>query len=189
MAYLLDVLGSTIISAFVILMIVNFNIQLNTFSSGMLSSSITQGDAVVSGQILEYDLYKIGYKVVSAKIKSADSSSITYYTDLQNTGTVDSVTYYTGNINALSSTTNPNDKPLYRKQNTQSPIKIADVTGFNISYFDSSGTKIAFPSTPQLRSKIRTLNVAIRFEAQEPTDGFYQGVDWERTIRPKNLMN
>ena len=189
MSFLLDILGSTVVGAFVILMLVNFNVQLNTFSSDMLSGNITQGDAIVSGQIIEYDLYKIGYKANGNKITYADSIRITYNTDLQNKGVVDSVTYRIGTTNDLSSTSNPDDRPLLRIQDNQSPIRIAAVSDFKIEYYDSIGTEITTLSSQAKRDEVRTLKISIRFEAPEAIDGYYQGVDWERIIRPKNLLN
>ena len=198
MAYMIDVLGSVIVSSFVILMLVGFNIQMSTFSSDMFSSTLTQGNAVVTGQILEYDLYKIGYRASGQKISFADSTKIIYSTDLENNGSLDSVCYYIGTIENLSSTPNPIDRPLYRSQNGQSPIQIAAISNLKdstnsiipyFSYLDSAGVQIVNPNTVALRKNIRTIKVAMRLQAPEAIEGIYQGVDWERTIRPKNLMN
>lgn len=198
MAYLIDVLGSVIVSSFVILMLVGFNVQMSTFSYDMFSSTLTQGNAVVTGQILEYDLYKIGYRASGQKISFADSTKIIYSTDLENNGSLDSVCYYIGTIENLSSTPNPIDRPLYRSQNGQSPIQIAAISNLKdstnsiipyFSYLDSAGVKIVNPNTVALRKNIRTIKVAMRLQAPEAIEGIYQGVDWERTIRPKNLMN
>lgn len=198
MAYLIDVLGSVIVSSFVILMLVGFNVQMSTFSYDMFSSTLTQGNAVVTGQILEYDLYKIGYRASGQKISFADSTKIIYSTDLENNGSLDSVCYYIGTIENLSSTPNPIDRPLYRSQNGQSPIQIAAISNLKdstnsiipyFSYLDSAGVQIVNPNTVALRKSIRTIKVAMRLQAPEAIEGIYQGVDWERTIRPKNLMN
>ncbi len=198
MAYLIDVLGSVIVSSFVILMLVGFNIQMSTFSYDMFSSTLTQGNAVVTGQILEYDLYKIGYRASGQKISFADSTKVVYSTDLENNGSLDSVCYYIGTIENLSSTPNPIDRPLYRSQNGQSPIQIAAISNLKdstnsiipyFSYLDSAGVQIVNPNTVALRKNIRTIKVAMRLQAPEAIEGIYQGVDWERTIRPKNLMN
>ncbi|NLT51093.1 MAG: hypothetical protein GXX85_09275 [Ignavibacteria bacterium] len=193
MAYLIDVLGSVIVSSFVILMLVGFNVQMSTFSYDMFSSTLTQGNAVVTGQILEYDLYKIGYRASGQKISFADSTKIIYSTDLENNGSLDSVCYYIGTIENLSNTSNPIDRPLYRSQNGQSPIQIAAVSRLEhttyFTYLDSAGVKIPSPNTVDLRKKIRTIKVGMRLQAAEAVEGIYQGVDWERTIRPKNLMN
>lgn len=187
MTYLLDILGSTVIGAFVILMVINFNVQLTTFSTDMLFSTLTQSDAVVGGQIMEYDLYKIGYRIPAGKIEVADSIQLTYLTDLQNNGNTDRITYSVGTIEDMTSSSNPVDRPLLRTQNDQTAIKIADISKFKISYFDSSGTELNSLGNQIERDKIRTIKVDIRFEAPEKMEDYYQGVDWERIIRPKNL--
>ena len=70
MAYLLDILGASVIGGFIFLMIANSNARISNFSDELLISTITHYDAVESTEIIEFDLYKIGYGITGQKIKT-----------------------------------------------------------------------------------------------------------------------
>ena len=64
MASLLDTISATVISGFIILMMVRFNSDINQTSIDMLSAKISQSNAIETSEVIEYDLYKIGYKIM-----------------------------------------------------------------------------------------------------------------------------
>ena len=189
MSYLLDVLGATAIGGFVILLILEINIQMNSANNEMILTTYTQVSAVATSEIIRYDFYKIGYRITGDKIILADSAGLKYKTDIDNNGTEDSVYYYTGTTGDLSTTTNPNDMPLYRLLNNNSPNLMSVASTFNLTYYDSIGTILSYASlnTQANRNKIRSFKVNIMFESNDPIDGIYQGVDFQRIITPKNL--
>ena len=76
MGQLLDILGATIIGGFIFLMIANSNLSISEFSDELLISTVTVSDAVESLEIIEFDLYKIGYAIDGKKIIVADSNQI-----------------------------------------------------------------------------------------------------------------
>lgn len=170
-------------------MLIQLNTTISSLSYETMSSQISQTDAIESGKILEFDLYKIGYKVQTEKIKIADSTTIKFLSDIDNDNTLDSIRYFVGNKYDMSNTPNPNDIPFYRKVNNNQPEMIGAATEFNLAYFDSSGMQLNYGSLSNVagRKKIRSIRTLIRFEAAEPQDSVYQGVDFLRIIRPKNL--
>lgn len=189
MAYLLDILGSTTIAAAIIFMVMQFNARINDSSVELLMSTISQGDALVSAEIMQHDLYKMGLNVSENSILVADSNRIKFLTDLDNDGSTDSIIFVLGSKNDLVNTTNPYDRPIIRKINQDSSYNLLHVSEFNISYFDSIGTEI---STAQLinqsaRNRIKTISLYCRAESPEPIDSIYHGIDWFRNIRPRNL--
>ena len=189
MSYLLDILGSTAISAAVIFMVLQFNNRVSDSSGEILLSTITQRDAITSAEIIEYDLYKMGFNVSGSSIAIADSNTIKFYSDLDNDGSKDSITYYLGSEKDLTSTANPNDKPILRKHNDDNGYNIVNVTDFEISYYDSIGTELtsAQLTNQSARDRIKTISVYLHAESVEPIDTLYQGIDWFRIIRPKNI--
>lgn len=170
-------------------MINKLNTDISVSSYEMQSHQISQTNAIETVKILEFDLYKIGYKVTGEKIKIADSTTITYFTDIDNNDVIDSLKYYIGNESELPSTLNPNDKPFYRKRNNNQAEIIGTVTTFNFEYFDSTGTQLSYNNllNASEREKIRSIRALIGFEANDPYNSVYQGVDFLRIIRPKNL--
>ena len=189
MAYLLDIIGAAILGGIVILMVIGINLQITATSSDTLNNTLTQRDAVVSSQILEYDFYKIGYRISGEKIAIADSSEIKYYTDLDDDGTADTIYYYVGTTAEMSSTMNPNDKPIYRVENNDPPYISSVVTEFRLAYVDSAGKQLSYGSLNNAvqRGRIRGIETSLQFESSHTIDGDYQAVELERSIRPKNL--
>jgi len=55
MMYLLDVLGSTIIGGFLLMMIIQFNMRVTDNAMEMLYSNLSQSEAVLSAQLFEFD--------------------------------------------------------------------------------------------------------------------------------------
>lgn len=156
---LLDIAGSIVVGAFVILIVLNLNDSAveNTYLYGgelTLQENLTE---IV--QLLEYDFRKIGYcsdptqiADPSKSIVSADTSSISFLTDVaepgypRGNGIVDTLTYYLGSTDELASTQNPRDRILYRKVNNGRAIGAnLGLTDFRLKYLDGLGRAIGAP--------------------------------------------
>jgi hypothetical protein len=194
MAALLDVLGSMVTGGIVILMITVLNIKIADSGQEKSMASFTQTNINTSAQIVDYYLYKIGYKVPGVKIASADSSSIKFYTDMNNDGTIDSVHIYLGAVSSMVSTKNPNDRALYLTFNKNSPVIQSVVTRFNLTYFDSAGTKISSAALSLAqRQRVRSIGVFLKMESADPNEVMetgkmiYQAAELNKIVKPKNL--
>ncbi len=137
MAYWLDLIGSYIIAGTIILMIGRLNVYILNSSNENLQSNREQLNLSTSADIIDYDFYKIGYRITGDKIVIADSDKIKFYADIDNNGTGDTLYYYAGDLSELSSTKNPNDKLLYRILNNEIALSATAVTDFKLTYFDS----------------------------------------------------
>jgi hypothetical protein len=188
---LIGTLGATVISGYLILMMIHFNTNVSSANFEILNSNISQEDAIETGKVLEFDLYKIGFKVTGEKIQIADSLEIKYFADFNNDDVIDSIRYYVGNTSELNHTSNPDDRPLYRKVNANPANAIGAATDFNFAYLDSTGSQISYASlsNASVREKIKSLRILVGIEAAEPVNSVYHGVDFFRIIRPKNLIN
>lgn len=189
MATLIDLLGSCAFGALAILLAVKLNIYLATTHQQSTFDVVAQQNCVQLGSIIENDFYKIGYGDKSgASIRTADTSSIKFYTDIDNNGTLDSVQYYTGAMGAGSGQINPHHKLLYRKINTKNPTAMKlGMTNFKLTYYDSAGTKTATVS------KIRAIKVSLDVESDVKSEGaggqdvVYNVVHWQQFIVPKSF--
>jgi len=156
---LLDIAGSIVVGAFVILMVLNLNDAAveNTYNyNGELTLQENLTEVV---QLLEYDFRKIGYCAdpahspePAASIVSADSERISFLTDVstpgapQGDGIPDTLTYTLGSVNELASTQNPRDRILYRRVNAGPAVgSNLGVTAFRLHYFDGLGHPIPLP--------------------------------------------
>lgn len=191
MSYLLDVIGSFAIGAAVLLMIVRFNQSMINSSNESLIYNLAQFNTTQVSQILEYDFFKIGFRVDSEdKFEIAKESEIEFYSDYDDDGNVDTIRYYISNASALSSTVNPNDKFLYRTYNGGEPDIISPVIVFELAYRDSVGnviTPIAKLNSAEQRRKISGVDIHIYIESPFPIDGNYQGTEWKRNFVLKNI--
>ncbi|MFC2084577.1 hypothetical protein ACFLS9_05925 [Bacteroidota bacterium] len=196
MQYLLDILGASIIGMFVIFMIVQFNMQMSEANQELIMNNMSQFSTVTSSEIIEYDFYKIGYRVgTSNKFLVAKSNEVEYFADINNDGSRDSVRYYIGDRQRIyeeiemETSQNPYNRPIYRSVNGGKGELISIVRKFEITYLDSMGVKIPenLLINPSKRREIRGLGVYVLTEASEKTGGIYQGTEWRKTIWPKNV--
>jgi hypothetical protein len=197
MAYLLDIMGSTIIAGMVISILLAVNISNTSSSSVIMFSTIEQQKITDVAELVQYDFFKIGYRVSGEKISIADSNEIKFYSDIADSSTIDSVHYYIGNTSDLYYTTNPNDKPLYRQRDgvlhtTGTPIHLLNeipVVDFHLSYYDSIGNMLDYSALTNsvTRELIKSIKVEIKVESDEMYAEEYRASEWKKKISPKNL--
>lgn len=189
MASWLDIIGSFIIGAVIILLLANLNLFISSSAADNLAVNIAQLNLKTTGEILENDFYKLGYRVPSDAIAEADSDKIKFFGDINNDSNIDTVYYYLGPTSEMASSQNPNDKILYRVINNETPIKANVVSNFKLTYYDSTGSAKSYGSLNSAvqRNKIKVIKIYLKIESQEPVDGAYQAAEWLRKITPKNL--
>lgn len=188
MGYLLDIVGSFIIAGMVIMILLAVNINNSASSSVILFTTLEQQNVNAVSELIEYDFYKIGYRISDEKIAIADSNEIKFYTDIDNNEFADSIHYYLGKTTDLSYTSNPSDKPLYRNRN-DSLLTEMSVVDFNLSYFDSIGNTLnyALLTSSAGRELISSIKIKIKVESDEKYDDHYRASEWKKKISPKNL--
>lgn len=188
---LLDIAGSIVIGAFVILMVLNLNGAAveNTYTYGgelTLQENLTE---LVS--LLEYDFRKVGYcsnpataPDPSKSIIAADSESITFITDVaelgypRGDGIPDTLTYIAGPIDELASTQNPRDRVLYRKVNNEVPVgSNLGMTVFRLHYFDGLGKLIPTPVAVPGQIQAIQIDVAVENVMAYDKQGFAETAD------------
>lgn len=155
---LLDVLGSIVIGGLMLLMINSANQRINDKSTNNHSDLLVQQNMVSIIELLEYDFGRIGYcenpdsmLKPNKMIISADSTSITFWTDLavsynnfRGDGTKDKLVYELGPL--VNETPNPSDRYLYRYiyGQTKDDANLG-VTQFKLTYFDRLGNLLNYP--------------------------------------------
>lgn len=188
MSDLIELLGSIVIGAYIVLIILALNMRMNTSATEFYQDTFNQRSVITAADILDYDFYKIGYKASSAKIVQADSSTIKYASDYDNNGTMDTISYYLSSTSAMSSTKNPRDKLLFRKVN-QTVNTASVVTRFYIQYYDSLLNKFSYASLTNAtnRANIRTIRILVKSELADSINTTYSPVEWRKEYRPRNL--
>jgi lipopolysaccharide export LptBFGC system permease protein LptF len=196
MSYLLDIVGSMIIAAMVVMILLAVNINTTASSSIILFTTIEQKKITDVSELIQYDFFKIGYLIPDEKISVADSNEIKFYTDIDNNSSIDTIHYYVGHTSDLSYTSNPNDKPLYRQRNyvdsTNTPIELLTeipVVDFNLSYYDSLGNSLDYSALTNsaVRDLIKSIKIKITVESDELYADEYRASEWKKKISPKNI--
>jgi hypothetical protein len=159
---MLDFISSIIIGGFLMFMVMRLDAQAREASSVDNMNLMVQENMTSIVQMLQTDLERIGYcrnpddpriSNPSDALRYAGPTRVVFYTDTQYNGNLDSVYYWLGPTSELADTPNPRDCFLYRRVNTDTPIKMnLGVTQFSFIYFDALGNRlvgnpIAVPQT------------------------------------------
>jgi len=198
MAVALDMIGSTILASLVILMGLELNSNLVNGSDSYRADVVVQESLVSIVQAFEYDLRKMGYNVAdpTTVVLRADSDYISFLTDLEDNGVIDTVDWYIGRF--ITSSPNPNDRILFRRTGMpgmgSSLVGSAPgVTLFGLRYLDQNGV----PTT--LTSKIWIIETSLRVESpwkvqdagvlnQKYSNWSYSAAFWRQTrLAGRNL--
>ncbi len=185
---IIDILGSIIISG--LLMTIAWRLSDSAAEKTYNNSGelTLQENLITSAQIIEYDFRKIGYCAnpnnlpnPTRSIPYADTSDITFYTDLNSDGNVDTVRYYLGPVNELTGTPNPRDRMLYRVVNSETPKSSnLGITRFYMKFFDVFEEEITPPvTTPGL---IASIEITLVVEDVAAYNEQYSNAIW-RQIR------
>jgi hypothetical protein len=213
----LGLITSYIIAGMLMLAIITMNINLSTSSSDLTLTQIQKQHVQTVTDMMTYDIPKIGFaqngKVTTYNnpdtgtsynmITTADDNRIRFYSDIDNNGQIDEITWWFDTSDAVTTTNNPNDFKLVRTQRnmatnvTESTEITLGVTKFVINYYDEYGdskanklsTPVADPST------IKQIDIELVIESKEKirysvnADGRYVASAWEKRFTPRNLQN
>lgn len=182
MNILLDLMGSTIIGALIVSMLINFNMfQTNSIISSDSELQLQQ-NAKTLAEILNHDFRKIGFRYDSTAFVEADSERISFYSDIEMDGNIELVTYMLGDTTEVSGTTNPHDRVLYRiVDNDTIKGPSLGLTKAKFSYFNGSGI-----ATKTL-SDIKYVKAELWIETIELVNDGFPFTYWEIIVNPRNL--
>ncbi len=168
---LVDIISSVVISGLLLLIALRLNAQANETSVVYNGSVTLQQNMTTLVGWIEHDFRRIGYckdytkiPFPTQSIRKADTSDITFWTDVNSTGNLDSIRWYIGPTSEMSSTPNPRDRKIYRQVNNATPVGWnLGVTQFQLQYFDYDGKVI---STPVVQpSGIYSMQISIACES------------------------
>ena len=193
-ATIIDVLGSVVIGGFLMLTLFRMNSAASENTYHYTGELTVQENMVSIVKLLEHDFRKIGYcedplKIYPSKaIQSADTSDVTFLTDVDYDGNVDIVRYYLGPKSELAETPNPDDRMLYRSVNGNPVASNLGVTRFFITYYGYVGTPLSTPLTTP--TGIFSMQIDIRVENTAAFENEYRYAYWRQVrLSSRNLYN
>ncbi len=175
MNQILDIAGSYIVGGIILLAVVGLTLHLSNLSQDVKMVEITHRSLTDLGEIIEHDFNRIGYRVESGdKITSINANAITFLSDIDNDGTIDTIGY--------SEITNETEKFLRRRVANQTSSEWQmQVSDLLIEGLDSNGA-----STYTI-SQIKSVAVTVMLENEKAEDANFAGKIWKRQYFPKNL--
>ncbi|MFC2084536.1 hypothetical protein ACFLS9_05720 [Bacteroidota bacterium] len=203
---LLDILGSIVIGGFLFLTLIRLNDTAVKNNHLYGSELIVQQNLIEVVDLLEHDLKKIGYcadwkKIPdpSKSILSAGHHRISFLTDIEGDGQLDTLMYFWWgldilekwgiNIDLIPETQNPNDRILYRTVNGERPEgSNLGVTQFDFTFFDAFGNTLDFPITSP--AQINSMQINLTVENIYAYDNEYASAFWRQIrLAARNLNN
>lgn len=169
MGAMLDLIASTLLGGALLLIVLNAN------DIAVEAQSIHSGDVLVQEmlvstvRLIEGEFRNMGFGVPDemTTVMHADTSHISFLCDLgRDGGFIDTVSYYIGPTSELLRTQNELDRYLYRKINTEEPLKVGVVTIFDLRYSARSGEELPTPVPIDRKSEIYVVEVTV--EVQNP---------------------
>jgi hypothetical protein len=193
MSVMMDIIGSMVVAGMLMMMVMGINVNMSSETYKSFTELNIQTQSIQLARILEFDLYKAGYSVAKpGVIAIADTARLKFYTNLFNVaGRRDSVEYDLGAL--VTSSPNPNDKSLYRYENTTMVFINFSVTRFVLSYYNSRDSLLAAPVTGSNRDSIKSIRVLLTLQSPVPFDtttsggSSYVTTYYQKLIYPRNL--
>ena len=152
---IIDIITSAVIAGVLLLIALRLNAQANESTMVYNGSVILQQNITTLVAWIEHDFREIGYcrdwtkiPIPSQAFRKADSSDITFWTDVNNNGNKDSIRWYVGPTSeaGVSQTPNPRDRLIYRVVNNGTPKGWnLGVTQFKLRYLDYMRHQLATP--------------------------------------------
>jgi len=196
---IVDIIGSFFVAGILLLMGLSLNASSNEVRATYSGNYNLQANLTTLVEMLQTDFRKIGYcrvwQNMSNPIQDAEANKIIFRADLYNTGTVNTVTYYTGPTSELNDTPNPSDFYLYRKVDGGTPTKMNfGTTQFSLAYRDASDSALNFPIPDPRLVYYMTVSLAVStpapYKEEFSKDSSKYQVYWKQVrLVSRNLTN
>ena len=151
MASMIDIIIAMGLGATLLIIILNANGIAGEDASIMHGDALVQQLLVSTTQFMEGEFRNMGYGMAdidSATIMRATDSSISFLSDVDRDGTIDTVKYWLGPVSELASTQNDSDRLLHRQVNGGGVFAVGAVTRFSMRYFSQGLVDTLVPPKP-----------------------------------------
>lgn len=173
----LDLTGSFIVGGIILFTLTAVFIRFTSSSQSAIINEFTQSSLTNVSEVIDYDFNKLGYRVgSSSKITSIDTASISFLADLDNNGSIDSISYFTRSVGGYL-------KLVRRNSSLTPPEWEVTIDDFDVAGYDSTG--IATFTIPNIKSLKIGLLLNNEIFTTDSTEII--GAYWEKRYYPKNL--
>ena len=177
-----DILGAIIIGGITLLIILSLNIYSTQIKYTSDSNLTLQGNAKTLADIIDHDLRKIGYHYNGTAITDAETNKLTFFSDIDSSVSISTVTLTSSDSTAVASKTNPSDRFFLRIVNNDTSGKASlGLTKLKFSYMNSLGS----PTT--ILDSIKYIKAEIWLDSPDTSKSDFAKTYWEITVNPRNI--
>lgn len=187
MSTMLDIIGSVAALGIIILMVTSMNVGLTKETYKTNNTMQLQFEAIQLARILEFDVYKVGYRAGSKKILSADSTNFKFKANLFDKANDTDVIEYKLMTPVIQVQTGPQYKQLVRMVNSDTLAINYNVSRFYFSYFTSRDSQLTTPITGAWKDSIKSIKIYLTLETFDSIDSTFVGALYSKWIYPRNL--
>jgi hypothetical protein len=183
----LDIVGSFVIAGLLLLAIFGTSASLTATATQNALDILAQENLSVVTEMILYDFHKIGYYPSHEppddfRILSMSPNGLRFRSDIDNDGSIDTVSYSVGDTSEVSGTPNRKDFILYRLVGNEPRLGAAlGVTDFHLLYRDADDNVTVVPKD------VRSIEVGLAVESPYAQDDLYPRAVWHTVVRPRNL--
>lgn len=168
---MMDITFSSFLGGIITLIILNANWVIKETWARFNNDYIVQQMLISNAQIVECEFRNMGcgLNVTQKSITVAMDTCIEFQMALRPEPKypMSKIRYYTGSVNELASTENPNDRFLYRKQDSDPPQRVGLVSQFTLKYFNKGGDSLTTPIMDE--DELGTIRIIeLTMEVQSP---------------------
>lgn len=188
----LGLVTSFIIAGLLMMTIVTLNMRMGQHSADITLHTMSQTYVSTISDIIQYDLTKVGYDVdgpISNPILIADETEIQFLSNLENDGTIRTVTWQLSSTQ-LPGSSNPRHRNLKRIVDGDETDISLGVSRFQIFYYlPGQPDPLTFPISAADREEINRIEVILEVEPREGTgrNNQYTTSSWRKVFTPPNL--
>jgi hypothetical protein len=168
MGAILDIIISMIMGGMLLINVLGAEEIVTENTSEYQGDALVQEMLITQVQYIEGEFRNMGYGVAPGKqtILAADTSSITFLSDVDRNGTPDTLTYTLGPTSELAATQNEMDRFIHRQVNSEPSTEPAVVTYFHLQYITATGDTLPGPVTGTDLGRIKEVEISL--EVQNP---------------------
>ncbi len=191
---------SYVIAGFLTLTILMVNHTVGFSNQELTTTTIKKTHSQAITQTLTNDIPKIGYakkEVLTTKFSTADSLEISFYSNLDNNGTVELITWKYYPLQSPEHSNNPHNRILKRIVDDDETVITQGVTRFFIKYYDKYGsnTPMITPVNPSKFDDIVQIEIEMELQSdyqlshRASNSGKYVKTVWKKRFSPVNLRS
>lgn len=185
MSIMMDIIFASFLGGIITFITLNANIIVKEAWATYNSEVMVQQMLISTAQMVEIELRNMGCGVpndgTQQVITEARDTCISFLMALrpepQSSPIV--IKYYSGHVNEIPDTENPNDRFLYRQEAGKAPQRIGLITQFTLRYMGEFGELLPTPVTAQ-SDRINIKIIEITMEVQAPFAAFLDPEDPEK---------